>query len=162
MRAVRLKRQIDSMDVSPYIIIYIKLYLISFGIIEPILFILKTEYCLSQHYGLYAASQTSVAYEKTQSKRVSDFRDFVCSSFPKAILFDFLFYSTVAGVVPCGSRSDFFTCASRVPYSHFLLWDSHFKSQGVPGLSYSGKFCNGRNDFLVGHTLYNPSKSWDA
>ena len=31
----------------------------------------------------------SVAYEKTQSNRVSDFRDFVCSLFPKVILFDF-------------------------------------------------------------------------
>ena len=30
--------------------------------------------------------------------------------------------------------SDFFTCASRVLYSKFLLWDSHFKSQRVPGL----------------------------
>ena len=33
----------------------------------------------------------SVAYEDTQSNRVSDFRDFVCSLFPKAILFDFYF-----------------------------------------------------------------------
>ena len=33
----------------------------------------------------------SVAYEETQSNRVSDFRDFVCSLFPKAILFDFYF-----------------------------------------------------------------------
>ena len=33
----------------------------------------------------------SVAYEETQSNRVSDFRDFVRSSFPKAILFDFYF-----------------------------------------------------------------------
>ena len=31
----------------------------------------------------------SVANEETQSNRVSDFRDFVCSLFPKAILFDF-------------------------------------------------------------------------
>ena len=37
-----------------------------------------------------------------QSNIVSDFPDFVCSLFPKAILFD-LFYSTIAGVVPCGS-----------------------------------------------------------
>ena len=29
------------------------------------------------------------AYEETQSNRVSDFRDFVCSLLPKAILFDF-------------------------------------------------------------------------
>ena len=31
----------------------------------------------------------SVAYAKTQSNQVSDFRDFVCSLFPKAFLFDF-------------------------------------------------------------------------
>ena len=30
----------------------------------------------------------SVAYEETQSNRVSDFRDFVCSLFPKAIRSD--------------------------------------------------------------------------
>ena len=35
----------------------------------------------------------SVAYEETQSNRVSDFRDFVCSLFPKAILFYFYFFS---------------------------------------------------------------------
>ena len=29
----------------------------------------------------------------------------------------------------------FFTCASRVLYSQFLLWDSHFKSHPVPGLT---------------------------
>ena len=33
----------------------------------------------------------SVAYEETQSNRVSEFRDFVCSLFPKASLFDFYF-----------------------------------------------------------------------
>ena len=31
----------------------------------------------------------NVAYEETQSNRVSDFRDFVCSLFPKAIHFGF-------------------------------------------------------------------------
>ena len=39
--------------------------------------------------GEYALANYSVAAEETQSNRVSDFRDFVCSSFPKAILFDF-------------------------------------------------------------------------
>ena len=71
-------------------------------------------------------------------------------------------------MIVCGSERVkslclFFTCASRVPYSHFLLWDSHFKSQRVPGIkSCSGKFCNGCIDFLVGLTLYSPSKSWEA
>ena len=32
---------------------------------------------------------TTVLHMKTQSNRVSDFRDFVCSLFPKAILSDF-------------------------------------------------------------------------
>ena len=36
-------------------------------------------------------ANNSVAYEETQSNRVSDFRDFVCSSFPKTILFYFYF-----------------------------------------------------------------------
>ena len=38
---------------------------------------------------IYSLANYSVAYEETQSNRVSDFRDFVCSLFPKAILFDF-------------------------------------------------------------------------
>ena len=33
----------------------------------------------------------SVAYEETQSNRDFDFRDFVCSLFPKAILFSFYY-----------------------------------------------------------------------
>ena len=45
----------------------------------------------------------SAAYEETKLNRVSDFRDFVYSLFPKAILVLLLFYSSVAGVVPCGS-----------------------------------------------------------
>ena len=49
--------------------------------------------------GVCSLANYSVAYEETQSNRVSDFRDFVCSLFPKAIL-----YSTVAGVVPHGGR----------------------------------------------------------
>ena len=35
-------------------------------------------------------------------------------------------------------------------------------SESQDSQSYSGKFCNGRNDFLVGLTLYRPSESWDA
>ena len=38
--------------------------------------------------GVCSLSNYSVAYEETQSNRVSYFRDFVCSLFPKAILFD--------------------------------------------------------------------------
>ena len=36
----------------------------------------------------------SDAYEETQSSQVSDFRDFVCSFFTKAILFYFYFTQT--------------------------------------------------------------------
>ena len=36
--------------------------------------------------GVCSLANYSVAYEESQSNRVSDFRDFVCSLFPKAIL----------------------------------------------------------------------------
>ena len=44
--------------------------------------------------GVCSLANYSVAYDETQSNRVSDFRDFVCSSFPKAILFTFILLST--------------------------------------------------------------------
>ena len=79
-----------------------QLYFIFFGIIEPILVILKIEYCLSRRKGgaggggggeggVCSLANYNVAYEETQSNRFSDFRDFVCSLFPKAIFF-FYFY----------------------------------------------------------------------
>ena len=39
--------------------------------------------------GVCNLANYSFAYEETQSNRVSDFYDIVCSLFPKAILFDF-------------------------------------------------------------------------
>ena len=39
--------------------------------------------------GVCSLANYKVAHEETQSNRVSDFRDFVCSLFPKAIVFDF-------------------------------------------------------------------------
>ena len=77
----------------------------SFGIIELILVILKIEYRFSQRQwgggggrgggggggGVCSLANYSVAYEETKSNRVSDFRDFVSSLFPKAILFDVYF-----------------------------------------------------------------------
>ena len=39
--------------------------------------------------GVCSLAKYSVACEETQSNRVSDFRDLVCSLFPKATLFDF-------------------------------------------------------------------------
>ena len=41
--------------------------------------------------GCISLANYSITYEETQSNRVSDFRDFVCSLFLKAILFDFYF-----------------------------------------------------------------------
>ena len=41
--------------------------------------------------GVYSLANYSVAYEETQSNRVSDFHDVVRSLFPKAFLFDFCF-----------------------------------------------------------------------
>ena len=78
-------------------------------IIEPILVILKNQIPLKPALkgggggSVCSLANYSVAYEETESNRVSDFRDFVCSLFPKAILFYF-YYSTVAGVVPYGGR----------------------------------------------------------
>ena len=37
--------------------------------------------------GVCSLANYSVAYEETQSNHISDFRDFVCSLFPKTILF---------------------------------------------------------------------------
>ena len=39
--------------------------------------------------GVYSLANYSVAYDETQSNRVSDLRDCVCSLFPKAIIFTF-------------------------------------------------------------------------
>ena len=52
--------------------------------------------------GIFSLANYSVAYEETQSSRVINVRDFVCSLLPKAVLFCLLFYSNVAGVVTCG------------------------------------------------------------
>ena len=46
--------------------------------------------------------------------------------------------------------SDFFTCTSQVLYSHFCFGTHILNfSESQDSQSYSGKFCNGRNDFLV-------------
>ena len=47
---------------------------------------------MSAETGACSLVNYSIAYEKTQSNRVFDFRDFVCSLFPKAILFYFYFH----------------------------------------------------------------------
>ena len=44
----------------------------------------------------------SVAYEKTQSNRASDFRDLLCSLFPKEILF--YFYFSINHVIMLNTR----------------------------------------------------------
>ena len=99
----------------------------------------------------------SIAYEETQSKkkkkkkkkkrvreksRVSDFRDFVCSLFPKAIIFWLLFYSTVAGVVLCGGRKKSPRTSSLAGYTLFpfgslspfwLFWklNTHYENMSI-------------------------------
>ena len=40
----------------------------------------------------------SVAYEETQSNRVSEFRDIVCSLFPRTILFYSYFYPSIKDI----------------------------------------------------------------
>ena len=69
--------------------------------------------------GAYAASQTTVLHMKRLNQTEPPiFVNFVCSSFPKAILF-YLFYSTVAGVVPCGGRKKYVIIVQVIFY---LLW----------------------------------------
>ena len=41
--------------------------------------------------GVCSLTNYGVTYENTKSSRASDYRDFVCSLFPKAVLFDFYF-----------------------------------------------------------------------
>ena len=45
--------------------------------------------------GVCSLANYSVAYEEFQSNRVSDFPDFVCSLFPRAILFYFYYWPCV-------------------------------------------------------------------
>ena len=48
--------------------------------------------------------------------------------------------------------------------THIFCFGTHILnlSESQDSQSYSGKFCNGHNDFLVGLSLYSPSESWDA
>ena len=69
-----------------------RLYFISFGIIEPILVILKIKSALG---GVWSLANYSVTYEETQSNRVSDFRD-VSKDSPFLLLFYYvMFYVTL-------------------------------------------------------------------
>ena len=63
--------------------------------------------------GVYSLANSSVVYEETQSNRVSDFRDFVCSLFPKAILFDFYSFHYLTRITPFhypSRKLNFTTC----------------------------------------------------
>ena len=80
--------------------------------------------------GVCSLVNYSVAYEDTQSNRVFDFHDFVCSLFPKAILFD-LYFSISAIVCLCmyvrlagclGRRLFFWLSAGGVLVVVLLLW----------------------------------------
>ena len=48
--------------------------------------------------------------------------------------------------------------------THIFCFGTHILnlSESKDSQSFSGKFCNGCNDFLAGLTLYSPSESWDA
>ena len=41
---------------------------------------------------VFSLANYSIAFEETQSNRVSDFRDILCSLFPTAMHFDFYLY----------------------------------------------------------------------
>ena len=48
--------------------------------------------------------------------------------------------------------------------THIFCFGTHILnlSESQYSQTFSGKFCNGCNDFLAGLTLYSPSESWDA
>ena len=79
--------------------------------------------------GVCSLANQSVAYEETQSNRVSDFCDFVYSLGSKANPVWLLFllycswYSTVAGVVPCGGRTKSPSYIIIVQVIFYFLWD---------------------------------------
>ena len=61
------------------------------------------------------------------------------------------------------THSVIFLPAHPIPYSHFCFGTHILNlSESQDSQSYSGKFCNGRNDFLVGLALYSLRESWDA
>ena len=55
--------------------------------------------------GVCSLANYNVAYKDTQSNRVSDFRDFVCSLFPKAILLDLYVYICTADHISYSSAA---------------------------------------------------------
>ena len=48
--------------------------------------------------------------------------------------------------------------------THSFCFGTHILNltESQDSQSYSGKFCNGHNDLLVGLILYSPSESWDT
>ena len=67
---------------------------LSSGIIDPILVIFENRIPVNPALGgVRSHANYSVAYEETLSNRVSDFRDFVCSLFPKALFFVGCFFT---------------------------------------------------------------------
>ena len=61
--------------------------------------IMKAQIICMIHTSVCSPANYSVAYEETQSNRVSDFRDFVGSLFPKAILFDFYYTVSISYII---------------------------------------------------------------
>ena len=58
----------------------------------------------------------------------------------------------------------FFLPAHPESCTHSFSFETHILnlSESQDSQSYSGKFCNGRNDFLEGLILYSPSETWDT
>ena len=74
------------------------------------------------------------------------------------------FYGPVNPMGSCLARSAvIFLPAHPESHTHFCFGTHILNlSESQDSQSYNGKFCNGRNDFLVGLTLYSPGESWDA
>ena len=64
----------------------------------------------------------------------------------------------------CLPNQWFFLPAHPESRTHIFCFGTHILnlSESQDSQSYSGKFCNGHNDFLVGLTLYSPNESLDA
>ena len=79
-----------------FMLVWICRFSLPLGVWEGLRFVIVALPGLFSYFSFITLSVCSlancnVAYEETQSNRVSDFREFCCSLIPKAILFDFYF-----------------------------------------------------------------------
>ena len=70
--------RVTAVKMSPRTLSYCRLYFISFGIIDPILVILKIEYRFSRRKAAYAASQTTVLHMKRLNQTESPIFVILC------------------------------------------------------------------------------------